>query len=521
MRVSRHCNSDPHGYQACGIGSSITNNNVLCGRHVCPSEDTNQEYLECKETCSTDNNDCSAEDMMNRATCDGNCDTENCEDEGDCGGYKYGLTCQPASLLEDEIYIPEHQICDGMELSRCDHSEDEQNCDVTNNTRYTCNHYVSNKTVPIHNYTRCAVFDTPNQEYPYCRNYLDQTNCTDDKRIGGWCPINGFYSTFSKYVICGSRKTGEDITICDNGLENACRSTSTQCSVHKHYMCNGEYNCLDMSDEYDDQCIIMTETFTCARRVFPKLSLHLPVWWILDGIEDCINGEDENTDKWSFCGNQTEKTLRVNKKNYANCQNVYLCPGFNRTYVEFDILCDGIESCGMENSICEIARDFPSIERTVLPTNTQLDFCESIEEVKKKNITCSVKDLKRLPGVLDVFGATKRDDITTFKVPDSKVSCGVLFGEFYVYLSCLNLCLEVNTICPVKPLQYDACPGQFPNRVYTLANNSFLTFAQKSNNGQYHHQNFYQCKNKRCVEYSHVCDLINDCGDLSDEENCT
>ena len=53
-----------------------------------------------------------------------------------------------------------------------------------------------------------------------------------------------------------------------------------------------------------------------------------------------------------------------------------------------------------------------------------------------------------------------------------------------------------------------------------MANNSFLTFLTKSDNGQYQ-QNYFQCNNKRCVNYKQVCDLIDDCGDMSDEINCT
>ena len=83
----------------------------------------------------------------------------------------------------------------------------------------------------------------------------------------------------------------------------------------------------------------------------------------------------------------------------------------------------------------------------------------------------------------------------------------------------MGLCLDAE--CPLneKRLLHDSCPGQFLDRVYTLAHNSYLTFVRPSDNG-YYYQNYFQCQNERRVTYKQVCDLIDDCGDWSDETAC-
>ena len=119
----------------------------------------------------------------------------------------------------------------------------------------------------------------------------------------------------------------------------------------------------------------------------------------------------------------------------------------------------------------------------------------------------------------EVFGELKMN----FSVPTSKVKCGETFGEHYLFLSCMNLCLEPEATCPLeaenRKLEYNSCPGHYPNRAYTLGNNSFLTFVDELDSGLYL-QNFFRCDNDICIKYEQVCDLVDHCGDMSDEINC-
>ena len=199
--VTSVCDNDPHMYQACGMfNTEITNTDVLCGGFFC-----DKRYVKCGENCKIDcsasqNNEDSAISLCNDKCDDG---YGNCYDESDCNGYTYGINCFSFSKL----YIPLKRICDG--IKDCYDGEDDKNCNTTtyttaytapndsttytapHTTLYTCTHYYYSavikqpRTVPIFNYTRCSVFDTTNEIYPYCLDYTDQTNCSDIERVGG------------------------------------------------------------------------------------------------------------------------------------------------------------------------------------------------------------------------------------------------------------------------------------------------------------------------------------------------
>ena len=511
--VTTVCENDPHAYQACGLSTKITNTDVLCGGLFC-----NNNYISCVKNCSVDN-DCSVKPDPQQYTetnlCNDKCDDTNyCIDESDCNGYKYGVNCTDDGST---VYIPVKWICSGA--SPCDEGEDEQDCNVTETTSHTCTHYYSKEwrnkmiTVPILNYTRCSVFDITSEIYPYCLNYLDQTNCSDIERVGGYCDINGYNSSVSKYMLCYEydEETSLPVTICDDDFQNTCisPSNSTDCTIHKHSMCDGVWDCADGSDELHDICEYMTKKLQCFRRFSFKMKLGIPVSWIMDNEVDCMDRLDERAEDLNFCDNQTDKTFRF-KESDETCNNVYLCPKGDKPYVQFNQLCDGVETCGdgAENEVCRIARDFPTINKTALYHGGLRDVCS--------DSNCEVKQYVR-PWIADVFGITKLELI----VPTSKVDCSNLFGEYYLFLSCMDLCLDAS--CPLnknRALLYNSCPGQYPDRVYTLANNSFLTFVTKSKQDQFH-QDYFQCNNSRCIEYKQVCDLINDCGDMSDEASCS
>ena len=110
--------------------------------------------------------------------------------------------------------------------------------------------------------------------------------------------------------------------------------------------------------------------------------------------------------------------------------------------------------------------------------------------------------------------------MTSVILPSRKQSCDYMYGEQYLYTSCTGHCLEAT--CPLRNIpRYEVCPDQFPDRVGTIVNNDYLIFLTKSFGSVYSNRLFV-CENKaKCIDYSKVCNLVNDCGDGSDEAECT
>ena len=517
--VSIVCENDPYIYQACGFRIEIKIHSAyFCGGYF--RNDTMlevQQFVECDQNCKSNSGEESSQSPINRnneVKCDDKCDALSCEDESVCEGHTYGIHCTHTfNGTTNYHYEPVSMVCDG--LLYCDNGEDWKDC--KNTTLQTCVSYGVDITVPIFNYTRCSVFDLSSiHTYPYCYNYLDQTNCTDVNRVGGYCLINGFMSSVSKYVFCGSefKHANEATSLCDDYLENDCRSLSANCVVHKHRLCDGVSDCEDNSDETLDICQLTTVgVFNCIRSFGGDRNMKIPIKWIMDNQTDCLNGEDEkgNSYVWEQCGEKNDLAYRVVIGN-KTCQDIFLCPEDSyQGYVDFDFLCDGVNSCEIENEVCRISRDFPSIITTAVNERCAgRDLCKSLDF---ENVTCHIQEFKGPAG--SAFGVKIMLNVPTFQV-----NCNSLFGEYYVFISCMGLCL--NSTCPLQDtfLEHDSCSGRYPDRIITLANNKNLTFVTMTDVGKYENT-FFQCRNTKCIKYSQVCDLVDDCGDMSDERNCT
>ena len=455
----------------------------------------------------------SAELVPSSDICNDVCDMHNCEDEANCNGYRYGMYCM--SKWEKTLYyVSPNLLCDGYQ--ECDGGVDEEECTVTSDTETFCKHVRTEEIVPVHNYTRCmpmAIQEYANTKYCITNEISSyQTNCTDPLKVAFTCEVKGYTSTVSKHLICFD----DTVSVCDDHIDSSCYSTKN-CKVHKHLLCDENFDCIDDADENHPSCLLTTKG-TCKRRVGIKSELPIPISWLRDGVWDCEDGIDETADwRWQKCG--VGKSSRYLSSTESECKNVFICKSGSPGYELLENLCDGIENCGNENEICSVSSRSQSLATTVLTTNKgltkELSFCrKGLAELELFLGACITEKFIYPNG--DIFGGQK----TSVILPNSKLSCDYMHGEQYLYTSCTGHCFKAS--CPLRNIpRYEVCPDQIPDRVGTIVNNQYLIFLTKSFGNVYTNTFFVCTDNIRCIDYTKVCDLVYDCRDGSDEAQCT
>ena len=512
----------------------IENNMIRCNKKTdCVESQIDEENCpEVSHTCKF------FEESVNVTNvCDGKCDCYFCEDEFQCSGkeHDFGVYCEnkmtqrlnwgPRYNWPD--YVPPAVICDG--IKDCNNGEDEKNCpQVTSNTclnsanlRNIHKFNRTDETVRIRDYTSAVVKLTnkntcivPNKLFLVCTDYRDQLNCSEVLESPLICKHNKFEAYVSKYALC--KKT----SLCDDSLDANCHSPTGGCLIHKHKFCDGVSDCKDSSDENVTDCREMTKEF-CQRRFQRNKerneSLPIPLAWVMDGVADCIDDFDENPLNWKLCGEQLTKRY-IEKHN--KCHDIFFCSTNKEEYTNISSLCDGRSTaCVMESDICRLSRKAPK-------TSDHLTRLPATDEITMGMFLPGLKDLALLFDKLKSVEIHTRDKpfgVSPFQVTipkDKKIDCRFVYGELYVFLSCSGGCINETTSCKLnRQVKHDSCfniPRQ--DTVFTLAKENYLTIASKRKNK--YRSDLYPCKNNFCVTLDKVCNLVDDCGDASDEEDC-
>eukprot|EP00116_Pleurobrachia_bachei_P002765 sb/3463027/ len=471
-------------------------------------------------------------DVVPNSTCNGVCDntwdikgqgiTNNwCYDEVVCGGLQYGVDILsdtensyfPLFILPwqgsetnlknffDSDYYDDLEWIEIVESSDwCEKSPGEEE-DGDSTIGAKVNQY------PLFNGSRCFPFEFANALFgftgqPYCKNGFDQTNCSDPARVAGKCLIRGYPSTVSTLMTCLPGIPG----VCDDGIDLKCVQISPFCRVHRHKLCDNITNCPLSLDETIPLCDNLSKK-SCIRP-FGGSNSRIPFTWVRDGVMDCDNGEDE-ADGWSSCGDGS--TFRYSE---SECLEVFICRGIG-TFKELEKVCDAsMDRCEKERSTCEKSIEVLKTFNTLLRLQSKIfePIClpglEGYREmVGYRCLTIQLSERK-------FYGETNSTGVLSMKYR----SCRNLFGETYVLMSCLGLCDDATCRIVDAVLSHQKCPN-IQRKVYALDSTGSLTFAVQDH-GRFHND-FFLCENKLCVPFEHVCNLRDNCGDGSDEKNCS
>ena len=376
----------------------------------------------------------------------------------------------------------------------------------------------------------------------------------------------------SKYLLCDGDRD------CENGIDEKCQdpnemiyvknkkvsdhdmnNNTRTCLIHRHYICDGHRDCLEGEDELESIC--ETEDWKklpgCVRigaRDFAdstKTSL-IHVDWINDTITDCRNGVDEEIRTQICPVNFTNGDRQI--RNFKNeCPEVYKCTVEmeNRdSYVEIIDLCQSsLDTCERQNRICQAAKTRPSIETTPI----------KLLRVEIEGIVASKHVAPCLPGLMKyrqfncttsdqhIFGSKNRTYgiMNTTWVYEEKVrDCSFYFGETFLFLTCNDLCFQREEYgrywyfhrkyaqprkCPFKQPKYQDDLFRDSRETYPVARvtveNEFnrgdlkLRLVAKTKND--YQLKWFGCDNGKVVLLNEVCNLVNDCGDNSDEWYCS
>ena len=474
--------------------------------------------------------------------CNKYCDRSDCEDEASCNNVTVGLYCRYRYDIKMVKYVSPQYICDGHR--NCLFNEDEADCETFNETCLSDNPYLLfSKGLNISQNPITSRFLSPRQKCSVlklkkhgiqarmCIDYRDQMNCTGSTLVSPMiCNVYGYPTTISEFVIC----QGSSFGLCDDKIDNQCVEAESKCIIHKHKLCDGIKDCRMGHDEGNSFCKdpFSIPTTYCVRKLSQdKLERKLLQRWVLDGVSDCRNSVDEAPEYWTkVCGYGLLNFYTYKSAGIENCSKVtqLKCPLSSRL-LNLDRICSGNAMDNCDAEVCITARkefrvyisDKLYNTRSISGAKRTLYCLPGLQDLQVHAGNCSEMaflNRRKVLGMGDISVVTSQ----AFAL--SHIACSEIFGELYVYLTCVGLCGKSVKGCPLNfhfALQSWTCLNYPTGKtVLSLGDDGKLAMGIVQKDSKSYSQEIFNCENGHCTTFDKICNLVDDCGDLSDEKRC-